>query len=231
LKPDVSIVIPAYNEEKTIYNLIKGIHETFNSGYAEIIVVDDGSTDNTTKLAAKIPGIKVLKNDRNLGYGGAILTGIFEAKGDIIVTIDGDAQNKPKEINLLIQPILKNDYDFVVGARHKGMTFSPIPIFKRVAETVVRFVLKFMYGIDISYSQSGFRAMKRKVLRRIMPLYEYKFAFSMELLMKTVKNGFRIKEVPITFMARPHGCSRVNVFRDGLRIIYVMIKHILMKEK
>lgn len=231
MRPDISIVIPAYNEEHTIRNLLLGIHETFNSGHAEIIVVDDGSSDNTAKISSSINGVRVIRNEKNLGYGAAIIRGMLESKGEIIVTIDGDAQNKPEEIKNLISPILKNKCDFVVGARHNGMTIAPIPFFKRVSEKVVFYILKFIYNIEISYSQSGFRGIKRKVLRRVMPLYEYKFSFSMELLMKTIKNGFRIKEIPITIMARPHGCSRVNLLKDGVRILYVMLKHILMKEK
>ena len=231
MKPNVSIIIPAYNEEVTIGSLLKGIHDTFNSGYAEIIVVDDGSSDKTSQRAAEVNGIIVIRNEKNLGYGAAIIRGMLESKGDIIVTIDGDAQNKPHEINALLNPIINGEYDFVVGSRHKGMVIGPVPLFKRVAEKVVHFFLRFVYDIEISYSQSGFRAIRRKVLRRVMPLEEYGFSFSMELLMKSIKNGFRIKEIPITIMPRPHGCSRVNVFKDGLRIIYTLIKHSMIREK
>ena len=221
----VSIVIPAFNEEKTIGDLINGICSKFNSD-CELIVVDDGSTDRTAECA-NCNGTKILRNQRNLGYGGALIRGINHATGDIIVTIDGDAQNKPAEINRLVKPILKGEADFVVGSRHLGTANAPIPLFKKAAERVVYYIIKFVYRTEITYSQSGFRAIKRKVLNSIMPLTEKKFAFSMDILTKAIKNGFRVKEVPITIMPRPHGNSRVNVLKDGIRIVWVLINNII----
>lgn len=221
----ISIVIPAFNEEKTIEELIKGICSKINSN-TELIVVDDGSTDKTAKCA-DCNGTIILQNERNLGYGGALIRGINHATGDIIVTIDGDAQNEPEEINRLLKPIIEGKADFVVGSRHLGTANTPIPLFKKLAERVVYYIIRFIYRTEITYSQSGFRAIKRKVLNSIMPLTEKKFAFSMDILTKAIKKGFRVKEVPITIMARPHGNSRVNVFKDGIRIVYVLIKNII----
>ncbi|MHA1800047.1 MAG: glycosyltransferase family 2 protein [Candidatus Helarchaeota archaeon] len=225
MRSKISIVIPAYNEEKTIGELIKGICCKFNSD-SELIIVDDGSTDRTSECA-NINGTKIIRNERNLGYGGALIRGINHATGDIIVTIDGDAQNKPEEINRLIRPILRGEADFVVGSRHLGTANAPIPLFKKMAERVVYYIIKFVLRTEITYSQSGFRAIKRKVLNAIMPLTEKKFAFSMDILIKAIKKGFRVKEVPITIMARPHGNSRVNVLKDGIRIVWVLIKNII----
>lgn len=216
----ISVIIPAYNEEKTIRNVLLNIPKEFQT---EIIVVDDGSTDNTYR-ESKFNGAKVIKNKKNLGYGAATLRGIYNCIGDIIVTIDADGQNDPQEIKNLIKPIINGEVDCTIGSRSLGKMEKPIPLYKRISEIFVGLIIKLCYGNKVTYSQSGFRAMKREVFENIKPFKEMRFAFTMELLVKLLKNRVNYREVPISFYERKTGKSHVNVIKDGLRILWTLFK-------
>ncbi|MBD3230960.1 MAG: glycosyltransferase [Candidatus Lokiarchaeota archaeon] len=223
----ISIVIPAYNEEKTIRKFLLTIPEDLNP---EVIVVDDGSTDNTYSQA-RYNGAKVIKNPHNMGYGAAILEGVKHAEGDIIVTIDADAQNDAKEIRNLVKPIINEEADFTIGSRTLGRVERPIPVYKRIGEIFFHLIIKICYGKKVTYSQSGFRAIKKEILKKIEPFEEKRFGFSTELLVKILKNRIEYKEVPITFLERKAGRSKINVIKDGFRILWVLFKTMAFKRK
>ncbi|MHA1268780.1 MAG: glycosyltransferase family 2 protein [Candidatus Helarchaeota archaeon] len=227
MEKKISIIIPAYNEEKTIKKFLLSIPKDVEH---EIIVVDDGSTDNTY-IQAKYNGAKVVRNPQNLGYGAAIITGIKHATGDIVVTVDADGQNNPNEIRDLIKPILNGEVDCTIGSRTIGRVEKPIPVYKRIGETFVHLIIKFCYRKKITYSQSGFRAIRKDVIEKIKPFEEKRFGFSTELLVKILKNKIRFKEVPITFYERKSGKSHINVIKDGLRILWVLFKTMAFKRK
>jgi glycosyltransferase involved in cell wall biosynthesis len=150
------IVLPAYNEEKIIQDTLREIQSV---GYKNIIVVDDGSHDQTYERAKKIPGIVVLRHKLNRGKGAATKTGIEAAKlldAGIIVTMDSDGQHNPQDIARLIEPIEKNHCDVVLGTRlqnPKGM-----PWYKICANHIGNALTWYFYGLWVSDSQSGFRA-------------------------------------------------------------------------
>ncbi len=223
----ISIVIPAYNEEKSIRDFLLKIPKDLNP---EIIVVDDGSTDNTYS-EAKFNGAKVIRNPRNLGYGAAILRGIKYATGDIIVTVDADGQNDAREIKNLVEPILRGEADFIVGSRTLGRVEKPIPIYKRIGEIFVHLIIKICYGKTVTYSQSGFRAIRKDIIEKITPFDEKHFGFTMELLVKILKNRVKFKEIPITYYERKTGKSHVDVIKDGLRILWVLFKTMAFKRR
>lgn len=216
----ISIIIPAYNEEKSIKDLLLQIPKDIQD---EVIVVDDGSTDNTYK-ESKFNGAKVIRNKINYGYGASTLRGIYHSTGDIIVTIDADCQNNPKEIKDLIKPILDGKVDCTIGSRYLGKMEKPTPFYKRIGEIFVGLVIKLCYGKKVTYSQSGFRAFKKTVFKQITPFKERRYGFTMELLVKLLKNKVNYKEIPITFYERKTGKSHVNVIKDGLRILWTLFK-------
>ncbi len=231
LRPKISVIIPAYNEAKTIKDLklevIRALISKSTTNSAEIIIVDDGSTDDTYRFANG-NGTIVLRNEKNSGYGAAVRKGLDHATGDILITIDGDYQNDPTEIPELINALLKSKADFVNGSKFLGKFKPKVPFIKKIGEKIVSFLIKLIYRKKITYSQSGFKAFKKSLYERVKPIKEQRFGFNSELLVKTLKKGYNIKEIPVTIKPRPHGKSRIQFFKDGVRILYVFIRTILI---
>lgn len=224
-KPSLSIVIPAFNEEQSLREVLDAISVDVQH---EIIVVDDGSTDNTFSVAKEYPYVRSVHHILNRGYGAAVITGFRIAKGDIIVTIDADAQNDPKEIPEIIKPIILGETDVVIGSRYLNESNDlNISLIKRIGEKFISYVLRKKYGLKITNSQSGFRALRKNVLKEILPLTEERFGFNTEFLTRILGSGFKVLEVPKKEVERKHGRSKIKVFRDGLRIVYALIKSIL----
>ncbi|MFX1573986.1 MAG: glycosyltransferase family 2 protein [Promethearchaeota archaeon] len=207
----ISIVIPLFNEEKSIKNVIDKIpnHRSY-----EIIVVDDGSTDNSAKIIKKINSreIKLIRHNRNLGYGAAILSGFKHARGNIIVTMDSDGQHNPEEIPKLIEPVINNQADLVIGSRYLGKCNYKIPLYTRVGEYFISLSLWLLFLQKIYNNQCGFRAFNKGVLKIFKNMRYTQFGFSTEILFKAAFNKFRIVEIPISINPRKFGRSYVNLF-------------------
>ena len=197
-------IIPAYNEEETVASVIKDTLPYVT----EVIVINDGSTD-ATKEVAESAGADVFDNIINRGLGETIKKGYEEAlkrKADIIVQLDADGQYLAKEIPLLIQPIINMEADLVLGSRFENIRYK-MPIMKRFGNKAFSFVLRILTGADVTDGQTGFRAIRRQVLEMAMPTNKY--TYTQEMVIKTAKEGWRIKSVPITFMERVAGESRL----------------------
>ena len=198
----IVVTMPAYNEEKTIGALINKIHEVMKSnGYNyKILVVDDGSRDNTAKIAKKSRAV-VFSHPKNYGLAESFETEIeksLELNADAIVHIDADGQYLPKEIpNLLAE--IKNGYDLVLGSRFKGKIES-MPLIKRFGNKAFSRVISNISGISITDAQTGFRAFTRKVAENIKIQSDY--TYTQEQVIKAVRGKFRIKEVPVYFAKR-----------------------------
>jgi len=208
----VSVVIPLYNEEKTIRRVLKEIP---NHGNYEIILVNDGSTDNSIKEVKKVSrnDLKIINHEKNRGYGASILTGFKHAKGDIILTLDSDGQHDPREIPKLIKSILKNDADIIVGSRYLGSCYYFIPFYTRVGEFFIYLCLKYLFGLNIGNNQSGFRAFKKNTLRYFTKMRNKGMGFTTEILFKSGLHKIRVKEVPIRVFPRKFGFSYVKLFK------------------
>ncbi|WP_287584788.1 glycosyltransferase family 2 protein [Candidatus Borrarchaeum sp.] len=222
--PFLSIVIPAYNEAISIPNVILNIPKDLLDK-SEIIVVDDGSEDDTYEIAKKLNAV-VIKHILNRGYGAALLTGFEAALGNIIVTIDADNQNRAAEIPNLINPILENEADFVIGSRYLGEYNYRIPFLTKIGEMLTFLLLRIRYRKRILNSQSGFRAFKREILHEIKTLREEKMALTIELLAKALKKKYRVIEIPKTEYKRKYGKSKVNRLIDGFNILYTLLKNL-----
>ncbi len=206
----ISIVIPVYNEENSIMDVIQNIP---NHNQYELLIIDDGSTDDSLNKVKEIDGrdIKLIHHHKNLGYGAAILTGFKYATGDIIITMDSDGQHNPEEIPDLISPIVNNKADLVIGSRYMGKSLYKIPLLTRFGESVVNFCLNLLFSKRIRNNQCGFRAIKKNVIKIFNNMQQTGMGFSTELIFKAAYNQYRIIEIPISVNPRKFGTSYVNL--------------------
>ncbi len=209
--PLISVVIPLYNEEHSIKNVIERIPD--HSSY-EIIVVDDGSTDKSVNKVQEIEGrnIKIIHHDKNQGYGASILTGFKYVTGDIIVTMDSDGQHNPEEISDLIKPIINEQADIVVGSRYLGSSTYKVLLYARVGEYFINLCLWFLYHQKIRNNQSGFRAFSSSSLKKLKIMRHVRFGLCTETLFKAASKKLRIIEIAVNMNPRKHGCSYVKLF-------------------
>lgn len=219
----VTVVIPAYNEEKTIGNVIfetASIMNGLDIPY-EIIVVDDGSTDKTGQIASTHKAI-VLSNKINYGKGYALRRAFQHASGDIIVTIDSDGEHKPKEIPDLIEPLF-NGTDIVAGSRFLGSQRGATTKLNTVGNFLFNTTIMVLTGKVVTDSQTGFRAIKRQVLETLN-LESDGYEIEAEITVKGLRNGFVFRETPITVERRKYNLSKLKVLSDGTRILSTILK-------
>ena len=198
----IIVTIPAYNEEKTIESMIRGIKKVmgaFRYKYS-ILVIDDGSSDDTAK-AAKKAGAIVYSHPKNYGLAETFRTEMsyaVELKPDVIVHIDADSQYLPKEIPKLVEEI-KKGYDLVLGSRFMGK-IEEMPLTKRLGNMTFSRIVSQITGLKISDAQTGFRAFTRELAQKLVIISGH--TYTQEQIIRAVKNKFRIKEVPIYFAKR-----------------------------
>jgi len=204
----ISVIIPCYNEEKTIEKVIKNIPKDV----FEIIVVDNNSTDKTAEFA-KREGAKVVK-EKKQGYGYALQRGFKEAKGDIIVTLDGDGQYPGEKINELVDYFIKNNLDFLNCARFPLQNPASIPFIRKLGNYLFNLIIFILFGIKTKDSQSGMMIFKKEILKKIN-LESVDMPLSEELKIKTILNGFKYDEINIPYYPR-EGKSKLTPLRHGL---------------
>jgi len=224
----IAIVIPAYNEEKTIRTVLTDIKNTGLD--SEIIVVDDGSEDKTYELALE-EGAFVLRHLINRGVGAAIITGIMAAlqtDTEIIVTFDADLQHAPEDIETLIKPIINDEADVTIGSRFLlKESYKEMPFHKVIGNKILNFFTSLLARRKISDSQSGLRAFKRESLEN-MDIVCDRYAVSSELIVELSKRGLRTIEVPIK--ARYPEKKRGTTVISGIGIIFdLLLKKIKLK--
>ena len=214
----ISIVIPAYQEVKTIGNLLTSVlkvTQTLGCKY-EIIVVDDGSNDRTGEEAMKA-GAKVLTHPYNKGYGASLKTGITFASNNTIIILDADGQHDPNDIPKLLSE--RQSFNMVVGAR-KGMSGSPL--WRKPGKIVIKWLVNNLTGNNIPDFNSGYRALDRKMILSFLPIMPDGFSFSTTSTIAAFKAGYNVKYIPIQVKSRI-GISSVTVI-DGFRTIMLIIR-------
>ena len=223
----ISIIIPAYNEESSIGLVIDALPQ---EKIHEIIVVDNGSTDATARVAQE-HGARVVKEPRK-GYGSACLKGIDELDApDIVVFIDGDFSDFPEEIVLLIRPIENGEKDFVLGSRMiLPKSQSALLPQARYGNRLAVFLIKLFFKHEFT-DLGPFRAIRYSSLMSI-GMKDMDFGWTVEMQIKAVRNGLRIREVPVNYRKRI-GISKITgtvlgTFRAGIKIIYTIFKYLLL---
>ncbi len=219
----ISVIIPAYNEERTIGEVLHktiSVLENIRNPY-EIIVVDDGSTDKTKWIVSKYK-VTVLSNGRNRGKGYALRKGFKHAKGQIIITLDSDGAHDPKEIPKLIKPLF-NGIDITVGSRFLGNGKDSTTKLNRVGNRIINTIIMTLTRKYVTDSQTGFRAFKREVLEKL-DLTSEGYEIETELTVKGLKNGFKYQEIPINCRKRKYHQSKLQVLFDGIKILKTILK-------
>lgn len=213
--------LPAYNEANSVGSIV-----LLAKQYADrVVVVDDGSTDNTA-VVAELAGATVIRHEKQGGYGAAIQTILAEArrlKPDVLVVLDADSQHNPEEIPLLIKPI-SNGFDLVIGSRQAQR--HKTPIYRRIGQRVLARSSRLVSKHSVYDSESGFRALSSKAIAEL-DLQEKGFAAASEMIVSAANKKLRIIEVPISNIYVADG-STMNPFRHGMGIlnwILVMISH------
>jgi glycosyltransferase involved in cell wall biosynthesis len=214
--------IPAFNEENNIGLIIKNLKKIADT----VIVCNDGSSDDTGKIAENL-GAVVINHPRNLGYGGAIHSLFLKAREldcDMLVTLDSDGQHRIEDILPVSEPIIKNQADLVVGSRFLEGNQENIPKYRKAGIKMITKLANVSLNESITDSQSGFRAYGKKVLSEITPL-EKGMGVSNEILMKSDKKGFKIAEVPIV-VSYEGDTSTQNPVSHGASVIMSTLKFI-----
>jgi glycosyltransferase involved in cell wall biosynthesis len=222
-----SIIIPAYNEEHSIGSFLEELQNWLSQDKAsceyEVIVVDDGSQDKTAKVVGRIMGIKLICHQFNKGYGAALKTGLRNASGEIVVTMDADGQHNPKDIGRLLQAL--GEYDMVVGARTQG---HQTPLWRMPGKWVLSCLANYLAEEKIPDLNCGFRAIKRGTVIKYLHLCPNGFSLSTTLTLAFFCEGYRVKYVPITVNKRnPISKSTVNI-RTGLETFLLMLRIITL---
>jgi glycosyltransferase involved in cell wall biosynthesis len=210
----VSIIIPAYNEEKTILEVVDKVLKLKLE--KEIIVVDDGSTCDARRILSnfiKNKKLRVIRHKKNMGKGFAIRTGLENATGEIIVIQDADLEYPPIQILNLIKPILDGKADVVYGSRFLG-NIENMSFTHTIGNKVLTFITRLLYGSNITDMETGHKAFKKKVIDGIT-LNAKKFEIEPELTAKILMKGYEIVEVPVDYTARSKGEKKIGV-KDGL---------------
>jgi len=217
------VIIPAFNEEKTIGSVIEETIRTMDSLQLpyEIIVVDDGSTDGTRREASRYKAT-VLSNGKNMGKGYAVRKGFEHARGELVVTIDSDGAHNPKEIPELVVPLL-NGTDIVAGSRFLGKRGYTTTRLNRLGNYFFNLAIATLTGKRVTDSQTGFRALKREIVQGLH-LGSMGYDIETEITMKGLKNGFKFEEKPITCNRREYSSSKLKILQDGSRIFRAIVK-------
>jgi len=217
----LSIVIPAYNEQAMITKVVKDIQSATKSLKPEIIVVNDGSTDNTRATAEKIKGIKLINHPYNKGYGASLKTGIRNSIEDYVLIIDADGQHQASDILRFYK--LRKKYDMIIGAR-KNITSK----LRSIPKVMLGLFANYLAGRRLHDLNSGFRLMNKEMALEYLKLLPNKFSFTTTITLLAVDGGFSIQYIPIIVNHRKTGRSTMHPINDTLNILLLIIRSTML---
>jgi len=217
----ISIIIPAYNEEENIGELLKRIKNL--AFEAEIIVIDDASSDHTREIALK-EGVRVISHPYQMGNGAAIKTGIRNAKGEILVFIDADLQHPPEAIPEILEKM--KEFDMVIGAR---TAVSKVSLFRTFGNFILKKIAEYLSQQKILDLTSGFRAIKRDIALEFIHLLPNGFSYPTTLTLALLKSGYFVGYVPVdSIKKRERGKSKISPFKNGFEFIILIMRLIML---
>lgn len=221
----LSVVIPAYNEIKTIQEIVRRVQAT---GFAEeIVIVDDGSTDGTRDVLKELDGqggVRVILRERNQGKGAAVMDGIRAARGEVILIQDADLEYDPRDYPGLLKPIEENVADVVYGSRFLGAARRPTMFWHMVANKLLTLMTNILYNNILTDMETGYKVFCRDVVKD-MTIHARRFDFEPEFTAKILKRKVRIFEVPITFNPRDYSEGKKIKLKDAFEAVWTLVKY------
>ena len=231
----LSIVIPVYNEDKTLEEIIKKVKAIdLGAIEKEIMVVDDGSSDKTIDILKKTiePLVdKVIYKEKNMGKGAAVRTGFENVTGDIVIIQDADLEYDPQEYKRLLQPILEGKADVVYGSRFMGGRPHRVHMFwHQMGNNFLTTLSNMFTNLNLTDIETCYKMFKKEVIDSIK-IEENRFGLEPELTAKVARLNCRIYEVGISYYGRNYEEGKKINWKDGLRAIYVILKYGIFKRK
>lgn len=221
----VSIIIPTYNEAKTIQTVLDRVIAADTSGWQkEIIVVDDGSSDNTMDvLAPYAKKVNILKTPVNSGKGSAVVLGLSKATGDVIVIQDADLEYSPDDYPTLLAPFKNERVSVVYGSRFLGPHLSTMFVYE-LGNKFVTLVTNLLYNTNITDMETGYKAFRRSAVADL-GIAARRFDFEPEITAKLLRSGNQIYEVPISYFGRKFSEGKKLTWRDGVIALLTLIRY------
>jgi len=222
----LSVVMPVYNEARTIVAVLERVLNAPVDLAKEIIVVDDASTDGTRELLQNMSSgeIRLVFHDVNRGKGAAIRTGVAQATGDIVLVQDADLEYDPRDYPLLLEPILEGHADVVFGNRFHGGPHRVLYFWHYAANRGLTLLTNLLTGLNVTDMEVGYKVFRRDVLRRLT-LTSDRFGFEPEVTVKVAKLGCRVYEVPIRYYGRTYQEGKKITWRDGVAALFHLVRY------
>lgn len=222
--PPISIVIPAFNEEEGICKTLDELCANDFLQNAEIIVVNDASTDNTAGLVAQYPQVHLINHTANRGYNGALITGMRRSKGEYVIWYDADGQHRPQDLAAIAQALISDNLDYCIGYRDSNGYEEQS---RRLGKRILRLIVRFAAGQPVKDFNSGLRGFRRDLILRYLHLLPDGFGASTMTTLIMIERHHIGCEIPISVRERI-GTSTVKPLRDGFRTMMIVLRIVLL---
>lgn len=221
--PLLSVVIPVFNERRTIAEVVRRVRAT--PWRKEIIIVDDFSSDGTRDVLAQMSGddLRVLYHDHNQGKGAALRTGFAQTHGDFVIVQDADFEYDPRDYAQLLQPLMDGRADAVFGSRFLGGPHRVLFFWHRLGNALMTMLSNMMTNLDLSDMETGYKAFRGELVRRIV-IRSNRFGVEPELTAKLARHHARIYETPISYSGRDYSEGKKITWRDGVAALWHILR-------
>ncbi len=221
----ISVIMPVYNEVHTLDEIVRRVRATEIPD--EMVVVDDGSQDGTRDLLQKYqndPLVRVIFHDHNQGKGAAVVTGIHNAQGDVLIIQDADLEYDPRDYPALLKPLEEGVADVVYGSRFLGGPRRSTMFWHMVANKLLTLMTNVLYDNILTDMETGYKVFRREIVQD-MTIHARRFDFEPEFTAKILKRKVRIFEVPITFNPRDYSEGKKIKLKDAFEAVWTLIKY------